>query len=307
MKHRATKNLQLRTKTLNKVHNNPFPNDSDRRDIWEMLVQRDIKAYIAQDWDMVAGDFIEENFMGIDSGRQANPDAWTMGFPDLETYKTEWLRQAKQTAATAWGEDLEQAFFRITHLRDIEISGNSALVHKKFIGSIAKANGELVPTDWQTLYRCRKIDGSWKIAGFVGYMPHFSGTIQSQPPIKLPASASQHKTAGPYSPVLEVRSNKLVVISGQAALDMEGELIGDTVETQSKATLENCRAQLSQAGCDLNDVFKVNVYLTDLKNWPRFNEIYKTYFDKPLPVRTAVGTDLIEGLLVEIEMWAAKS
>ena len=123
----------------------------------------------------------------------------------------------------------------------------------------------------------------------------------------MPDNASQHKTAGPYSPVLEINPNKLVVISGQAALDMEGNLIGDTIEEQSVATIENCRTQLSQAGCDLNDVFKVNVYLTDLKNWPRFNEVYRTFFDKPLPVRTAVGTDLIEGLLVEIEMWAVKS
>ena len=108
------------------------------------------------------------------------------------------------------------------------------------------------------------------------------------------------------SPVLEIRSDKLVVISGQAALDLEGQLIGDSIEEQTRATMENCRTQLRQAGCDLDDVFKVNVYLTDLKNWPRFNEVYKTYFTKPLPVRTAVGTDLIEGLIVEIEMWAAK-
>jgi enamine deaminase RidA (YjgF/YER057c/UK114 family) len=272
-----------------------------------MLVHRDIKAYLAVDWAMVADDFVEDNFMGIDAGRQGNPDAWSMGFPDLETYKTEWLSQAAQTASTNWGEDLEEAFFRITHLRDIEISGDSALVHKKFIGSIIKADGERVPTNWQTLYRCRKINGTWKIAGFVGYLPHFLGTPSSDLPIRRPESASQHKTAGPYSPVLEVRSHKLVVISGQAALDMEGELIGDTVETQSRATMENCRLQLMEAGCSLDDVFKVNVYLTDLKNWPRFNEVYKTYFNKPLPVRTAVGTDLIEGLLVEIEMWAAKS
>lgn len=273
-----------------------------------MLVDRDIKAFVAADWDMVADDFIEENFMGIDGGRVANPDGWTMGFPDLESYKNEWLRQAKETAAIDWGEDLESAFFRITHLRDIEIVGDSALVHKKFIGTIIKKNGEQVPTDWQTLYRCRKINGKWKIAGFLGYIPHFLGTTANRvPKIAMPESASQHKTAGPYSPVLEINARKMVVISGQAALDMEGNLVGDTIEQQSVATLENCLAQLRQAGCDLNDVFKVNVYLTDLKNWPRFNEVYRNYFNKPLPVRTAVGTDLIEGLLVEIEMWAAQS
>ena len=287
---------------------NPFPENSDRWEIWNMLVDRDIKAFIAADWDMVADDFIEENFMGINGDKQANPDGWTLGFPDLASYREEWLRQAREFQKMEWAEDIEAAFFRTTHMRDIEIAGDSALVHKKFIGSITKSDGDKVPTEWQTLYRCRKINGNWKIAGFLGYIPHFLGnTVERGDTISMPSKASQHKTAGPYSPVLEVRADKLVVISGQAALDNDGNLIGNTIEEQSVATLENCKKQLAEGGVGMNDVFKVNVYLTDLKNWPRFNEVYKTYFNKPLPVRTAVGTDLIEGLLVEIEMWAAKS
>jgi len=273
-----------------------------------MLVDRDTKAFVAADWDMVADDFIEENFMGIDAGKHQSPDAWTMGFPDLETYKNQWLHQAREFSSTEWAENLEEAFFRVTNLRDIEIVGDSALVHKKFFGSITKASGEKVQTDWQTLYRCRKVMSTWKIAGFVGYMPHILGdTASTKEKIAIPTGATQHKTAGPYSPVLEINAKSLVVISGQAALDMDGQLIGDTVEEQTIATMENCKSQLEQAGCTLDDVFKVNVYLTDLKDWPRFNEVYKTFFNKPLPVRTAVGTDLLMDLLVEIEMWAAKS
>ena len=290
------------------MRTNPFTTDPDRAAIWEMLVDRDIKAFVNEDWDMVAGDFIEENFMGINAGRQPNPDSWSLSFPDLVSYKTEWLRQAKIFASEDWGEDAEAAFFRVTTLRDIEIKDDSALVHKKFFGSIEKANGELVPMEWQTLYRCRKHQGDWKIAGFVGYMPHFLGNMDSSKmKIAMPKSASQHKTAGPYSPVLEINAGSLVVISGQAALDMDGNLVGDTIEEQTIATLENCRTQMAEAGCSLDDVFMVNAYLTDLKNWPRFNEVYKSYINRPLPARTAVGTDLIEGLLVEIEMWAAKS
>jgi reactive intermediate/imine deaminase len=287
---------------------NPFPKNTDRWAIWDMLVDRDTKAFVASDWDMVADDFIEENFMGIDAGKHQSPDAWTMGFPDLETYKNQWLHQAREFSSTEWAEDLEEAFFRVTNLRDIEIVGDSALVHKKFFGSITKASGEKVQTDWQTLYRCRKVMSTWKIAGFVGYMPHILGdTASTSEKIAIPTGATQHKTAGPYSPVLEINAKSLVVISGQAALDMDGQLIGDTVEEQTIATMENCKSQLEQAGCTLDDVFKVNVYLTDLKDWPRFNEVYKTFFNKPLPVRTAVGTDLLMDLLVEIEMWAAKS
>jgi len=287
---------------------NPFPENSDRWAIWDMLVDRDIKAFVAADWEMVAEDFIEENFMGINAGRLPSPDAWAIGFPDLETYKNEWLRQAKEFSVIKWTEDPEDAFFRVTTLRDIEINNDSALVHKKFFGNITKASGEKVSMEWQTLYRCRKVNESWKIAGFVGYMPHNLGnTTQHSEKIAMPKRAAQHKTAGPYSPVLEINAGSLVVISGQAALDMNGNLIGDTVEEQSIATLENCKNQLVEAGCGLDDVFKVNVYLTDLKNWPKFNEVYQAFFNKPLPVRTAVGTDLLEGLLVEIEMWAAKS
>ena len=123
---------------------------------------------------------------------------------------------------------------------------------------------------------------------------------------RVPEGAVQHVTAGPYSPVLEVEADKLVLISGQAPINMEGEVVGDSIEEQTKFTMENCIKQLSYAGCTIDDVFKTNVYLTDLKLWPRFNDIYKTYFKQPLPCRTAVQTGLLETFLVEIEMWAGK-
>ncbi len=123
---------------------------------------------------------------------------------------------------------------------------------------------------------------------------------------KVPVGASQHTTAGPYSPVLEISCNKLVVISGQAALDTEGNVIGTTIEEQSLVTLENCKKQLASAGCDFNNVFKVNVYLTDLSLWERFNKVYEDIIPCPRPARTAVGTHLLSNFLVEIEMWATK-
>ncbi len=289
------------------MNQNPFPEKSDRWHIWEMLVARDIKAFVNADWDMVAQDFVEEGFMGIDGGRQPNPDAWSINFPDLSSYRNEWLRQARSFQKIQWDEDIESAFFRVTTLRDIDIQGDAALVHKKFFGALNRADGSQVPMEWQTLYRCRRVDGSWKIAGFTGYLPHFLGPVVSGPAKQLPVGASQHKTAGPYSPVLEVAASKLVVISGQAAIDDEGTVVGETIEEQTICTLDNCRKQLSQAGCSLDDVFKVNVYLKDLADWPPFNEVYRQYFSEPLPVRAAIGSDLLLTLLVEIEMWAAKS
>jgi 2-iminobutanoate/2-iminopropanoate deaminase len=121
-----------------------------------------------------------------------------------------------------------------------------------------------------------------------------------------PAGATQHATAGPYSPVLEIDARRLVVISGQVAVAPDGSVIGGTIEEQTRAVLDNCRRQLGVAGCGFADVFKVNVYLADLADWARFNALYEPVFAKPLPVRTAVQAVLMPGYLVEIEMWAVK-
>ncbi len=123
---------------------------------------------------------------------------------------------------------------------------------------------------------------------------------------KQPDGARQHVTAGPYSPVLEVDARRIVVTSGQAALALDGTVSGSTIEVQTEATLDNCATQLGTAGCTLDDVFKVNIYLADIGEWDRFNTVYEKRMPAPLPVRTAVQAVLLPGLLVEIEMWAVK-
>lgn len=133
-----------------------------------------------------------------------------------------------------------------------------------------------------------------------------SEKLGDKPLKSLPHGATQHATAGPYSPVLEVDARRIVVISGQVAVDMAGRIIGETVEEQTQATLENCIRQLRVAQCTLADVFKANIYLTDLASWSHFNTIYEAMVPPPRPVRTAVQAGLLPGFLVEIEMWAAK-
>ena len=123
---------------------------------------------------------------------------------------------------------------------------------------------------------------------------------------KIPDGAKQHVTAGPYSPVLEIECSKLVDISGSAAIAMDGSIVGTTIEEQAKKTLENCLFQLNTAGCTFDDVFKVNVFMKDLGDWGRFNEVYKTFFPDPKPVRTAVQVGLLPDLLCEVELWAMK-
>jgi 2-iminobutanoate/2-iminopropanoate deaminase len=122
----------------------------------------------------------------------------------------------------------------------------------------------------------------------------------------LPQGATQHITAGPYSPVLEVKADRLVVISGQVAMDQHGNVVGSDIEEQTRHTLANCYKQLKSAGCGFSDVFKVNVFLSDVSEWARFNAVYADAMPQPRPVRTTVGAVLLPGLRVEIEMWAAK-
>ncbi|MRI01267.1 hypothetical protein GH721_12060 [Kriegella sp. EG-1] len=150
---------------------NPFENDIDRNYLWEMLVNRDIKAFVLQDWNMVKNDFKVEGFMGIDAGKNQNVDNWELKYPNLEAYKNEWLSQASDFSKIELTEDKEEAFHRVTEMLDIEIKEDVALLHKKFSGSFKKVDGQEIPTNWRTLYRCQKIKGTWKIVGFTGYMP----------------------------------------------------------------------------------------------------------------------------------------
>ena len=151
---------------------NPFSNDNDRAEIWNMLVARDIAAFVAADWAMVAGDFIEAGFLGTHAHKSANPDERTLAFPNLDDYRTEWLKQAAETQKIEFAEPLEAGIHRATNLTQIEISGSAAIAHKKFDGTIKLTNGGVDTLNWQTLYFCRKVDDAWKIAGFIGYMPH---------------------------------------------------------------------------------------------------------------------------------------
>lgn len=158
---------------------NPFASDdADRRAIWDMLVPRDIDAFVSADWALVADDFIVTNFTGISGNFQPDPQGYTLAFPTLDAYRTEWLRQAREFVAArdagAFVGDPRDGIFAATRLEEIEIDGDAALVRKKFDGHLAKADGSFDRMNWQTLYICRREGDRWKIAGFVGYLPHIA-------------------------------------------------------------------------------------------------------------------------------------
>lgn len=96
-------------------------------------------------------------------------------------------------------------------------------------------------------------------------------------------------------------SGDLVYTSGQVAFDAQGTLVPGGLEEQTTQVFENLRACLAAAGCTLDDVVKVNAYLTDLAEFDVFNRVYAERFSEPYPARTTVGVKLADGLLVEIE------
>jgi enamine deaminase RidA (YjgF/YER057c/UK114 family) len=293
---------------------NPFGvGDPDRRALWDMLVARDIDAFAAGDFGRVAGDFDEASFSTVTAAGSSDPDYWSLELTELDDYKAEWLRQSEQFRLDF--DDPSAILYAATTLEEIEIRGERALAHKRFDYVARTRAGARRPLRWRTLYQCRRSGtdpARWLITGFIGFLPLAAdssvGTshVASRPPRIARPQAAQHKTAGAYSPVLRVRQGGVAVISGQAALDPDGNVAGADIESQTEYTLRQCSRLLTDAGLALADVFKVNVYLADIAEWAAFNRAYRRVMPgDPLPVRTAVGADLLPGLRVEIEMWAA--
>lgn len=287
---------------------NPFASaDADRHAIWEMLVDRDIRAFLAGDWNLTAGDFHEDGFVAH-SG-PANPDEWHISYPSLDSYREAWIKQAGDFAKLQLkNRDKAEFLFDATELTRIEINQDRALAHKKFEGRAETVGGPDVVLKWQSLYRLRRIGGRWKLTGFLGYLPNpMPGQVvaaKGEAEIYLPPASSQHKAAGPYSPVLRVRARDWVVISGQGPIDDEGAIVGQTLAEQTHLTMRNCFRQMETAGAAPADVFRVTVYLKDLNQWSAFNDVYRTYFAPPYPLRTAVQAVLWGGIQVEIDMMA---
>ena len=93
---------------------------------------------------------------------------------------------------------------------------------------------------------------------------------------------------GTYSQA--VRAGDTVYLSGQIPLDPETmELVGGGVDAQIRQVFDNLAAVAEAAGGGLADVVKITVYLTDLGNFARVNEIMAQYFDEPYPARAAIG------------------
>jgi reactive intermediate/imine deaminase len=105
---------------------------------------------------------------------------------------------------------------------------------------------------------------------------------------------------GTYSQA--VRAGDTVYLSGQIPLDPKTMQIVEGFESQVKRVFENLRAVCRAAGGDFDRVVRVTIFLTDLGQFPKVNEVMATYFKEPYPARVTVGvSSLPRGSLVEID------
>jgi 2-iminobutanoate/2-iminopropanoate deaminase len=102
-----------------------------------------------------------------------------------------------------------------------------------------------------------------------------------------------------------VRVGDILYLSGAIGRGPDGKP-PEGIEAQTKATMEDIGETLKLAGLGYKDLFHCTVFLSDMKNWAAFNQVYVTYFpDGPLPARSAFGANgLALGALLEIECQA---
>lgn len=120
--------------------------------------------------------------------------------------------------------------------------------------------------------------------------------------IKIIETSKAPGAIGPYSQGHIV--NGLVYTSGQIPVNPHDGSVKDTIEEQTEQSCLNVKAILEEAGCSLEDVFKTTCFLSDMKNFTAFNEIYAKYFVSK-PSRSCVAVkELPKGVLCEIEVIA---
>jgi 2-iminobutanoate/2-iminopropanoate deaminase len=112
------------------------------------------------------------------------------------------------------------------------------------------------------------------------------------------------KAIGPYEQA--IKCNGLLFTSGQIALDpVTGTLIEGDISAQTRQVLNNLKAVLEAGGSSIDHVIKATVYLTDLSNFGKMNEVYAEYLGNVKPARSTVGVaTLPRGASVEIDLVA---
>lgn len=124
-----------------------------------------------------------------------------------------------------------------------------------------------------------------------------------------PVTGFSEGTKAPLS--MAIAYGGLLYVSGQGPLDPKTkEIISDDFEEQTRAVLNNLLKVVEAAGSTKDDILRCNVYIRDMENFPKFNPVYRAFFEdaSQFPARTTVRADPPRaGVLVEIDCIAATS
>ena len=101
-----------------------------------------------------------------------------------------------------------------------------------------------------------------------------------------------------------IRAGDFVYLTGQIPMQNGAPMTTGTVEDQTRAILDDIKATLEMAGCEMSDVVKAMVWLRDRADFPGFNQVYGEYFPVEPPTRSAVVSDLLVDVRVEVEVVA---
>jgi hypothetical protein len=153
---------------------NPYDaaSDADRHALWQALIARDSDSFVAADWTLCDGDFAYDRFEGISAHNSLDPIDWTLRYPTVESYRDDWLEMAKRylkvpLAAVSHRELL----YKMQAFAKVDVQGDRAIVWKQFRADEPLTNGDRYSLCAQSVYRLHRIDGQWRIVGFVGYLP----------------------------------------------------------------------------------------------------------------------------------------
>ena len=101
-----------------------------------------------------------------------------------------------------------------------------------------------------------------------------------------------------------VRAGDFVFLTGQIPMKNGVVVTEGSIEDQTRIVLDEIKNTLTEAGCELQDVVKTMVWLKNRDDFPGFNEIYGEYFSHEPPARSAIVSDFLVDILVEVEVVA---
>lgn len=121
--------------------------------------------------------------------------------------------------------------------------------------------------------------------------------------IGYPKDETTPSSSLPFSPATVV--GDLIFVSGQASVDLKGNLVLGTFEEEFRRSIENMALVLKSAGSDLAHVVRTTNYVRDENDLKLYNQLYREYFKDPYPARTTI-VKCLGGIKYEIDCIAVK-